>query len=144
MEGTVRSAVSSASAERLFEVACDVAAYPEWATAVKEVEVLATDEAGRVAQARFVVEALISEISYVLNYTYESPTSITWQAEPGDDIRSMEGSYRFEDADGGTEVMYALKVEPAFKVPGFLRDRAERQIVSTALRELRKRAEGED
>ncbi|MDH3425643.1 MAG: SRPBCC family protein [Acidimicrobiia bacterium] len=141
MEGTVKSAESSASAERLFEVASDLEAYPEWATAVKEVEVLATDESGRVTQARFVVAALIREISYVLNYTYEPPRSITWRAEPGDDIKAMEGSYRFEDVDGGTEVMYALAVEPAFKVPGFLRGQAERQIVSTALRELRKRAE---
>jgi len=42
---------------------------------------------------------------------------------------------------GGTEVLYALRVEPAFTVPGFLRRQAEKQIVSSALRGLKKRAE---
>jgi hypothetical protein len=44
--------------------------------------------------------------------------------------------------DGATEVVYALSVEPNFTVPGFLRRQAEKQIVTTALRGLRKRATG--
>ena len=49
----------------------------------------------------------------------------------------MEGSYEFNELDdGGTEVVYALQVEPAFTVPGFLRRQAEKQIVSSALRGL--------
>ena len=54
----------------------------------------------------------------------------------------MDGRYEFYDLeDGGTEVVYALRVEPNFKVPGMLRRQAERQIVATALRGLRDRAE---
>jgi hypothetical protein len=54
----------------------------------------------------------------------------------------MEGSYQFNELEeGGTEVLYALKVEPAFTVPGFLRRQAEKQIVSNALRGLKKRSE---
>jgi len=53
----------------------------------------------------------------------------------------MEGSYRFTPTDDGTDVVYALAVTPAFKVPGFLRSQAERHIVTTALRSLRRRAE---
>ena len=54
----------------------------------------------------------------------------------------LEGSYVFTMVDGTTEVMYALKVETKFKVPGFVRRQAEKQIVTTALRGLRKRVLG--
>jgi hypothetical protein len=38
-------------------------------------------------------------------------------------------------------VLFALRVDPAFTVPGFLRRQAEKQIVSSALRGLKRRAE---
>ena len=66
----------------------------------------------------------------------------SWSAEPGDDITAMDGSYQFNELDdGGTEVLYALRVDPAFSLPGFLRRQAEKQIVSSALRGLKRRAE---
>jgi len=142
MEGTVRTAVSTATPEQVFAVASDLESYPEWAEGVKGVELLATDDEGRATSARFDVEAMVRRISYVLDYTYEAPNLIRWKAQPGDDIEEMEGSYTFtETEDGGTEVVYALAVTPAFKVPGFLRSQAERHIVTTALRSLRRRAE---
>ena len=67
---------------------------------------------------------------------------MSWNAEPGTDIKDMEGYYAFNELDdGGTEIVYALRVEPAFIVPGFLRRQAEKQIVQAALRGLRDRAE---
>ena len=54
----------------------------------------------------------------------------------------LEGSYQFTSLDDATEVVYSLTVEPNFTVPGFLRRQAERQIVTTALRGLRKRVTG--
>jgi hypothetical protein len=38
--------------------------------------------------------------------------------------------------------VYSLSVEPKFTVPGFIRRQAEKQIVTTALRGLRKRVIG--
>ena len=141
MEGTVRSAESSATPEALFAVAVDLESYPEWAEGVKEVEILETDAEGRAAAASFVVEAMVRKINYVLEYEYDPPHEIKWTARPSDDIEVMEGSYRFTETDNGTEVVYALAVTPAFKIPGFLRSQAERHIVTTALRSLRRRAE---
>ncbi len=64
------------------------------------------------------------------------------EAEPGPDLKELEGSYVFNEvADGRTEVVYGLKVEPSFTIPGFLRRQAEKQLVGTALRGLRKRVE---
>ena len=66
-------------------------------------------------------------------------------AEPGPDIKVLEGRYEFNELDGeGTEIVYALRVEPAFTMPGFLRKQAERQIVGAALRDLRRQAEARE
>ncbi len=142
MEGTVQSIEVSADVQTIYEVALDLEAYPEWATGVKEVEIEEEDEHGRPTRVAFVADAMIKEISYTLLYSYELEDGFSWSAEPGKDIKAMDGSYRFHALDeGGTEVLYALKVDPAFTVPGFLRRQAEKQIVSNALRGLKKRAE---
>ncbi len=141
-EGTVDSIEIKATPAEVFAVAADVGAYTAWATGIKEVEVLETDAAGRPSRARFVVDVMIREISYSLTYHYDQPASMTWVAEESPDIKELEGSYTFTDiGDGLTEVVYALKVEPAFLIPGFLRRQAEKQLVGTALRGLRKRVE---
>lgn len=142
MEGTVQSIEVSADPQTVYEVALDLDAYPEWATGVKEVEIAEEDEQGRPLRVSFVADAMIKEIAYTLLYRYDLDNGFSWSAEPGADITAMEGSYQFNEMeDGGTDVLYALKVEPAFTVPGFLRRQAEKQIVSNALRGLKKRAE---
>jgi uncharacterized membrane protein len=142
MEGTVQSIEVSADPQTIYEVALDLDAYPEWATGVKEVDIHEEDEYGRPVRVSFVADAMIKEISYTLLYRYDLENGFSWSAEPGIDITAMEGSYQFNAMEeGGTEVLYALRVEPAFTVPGFLRRQAEKQIVSNALRGLKKRSE---
>jgi uncharacterized membrane protein len=141
-EGTVQTIQVAAPAEVVFDVAAHVEHFPEWATGVRETEVLAENKDGTPARARLVVDGMIRTITYVLNYTYDGIARIEWTAEPGEDIAAMDGRYEFYELENGdTEVVYALKVEPNFKVPGLLRRQAEKQIVGTALRGLRDRAE---
>jgi uncharacterized membrane protein len=142
-EGTFQTLEIDAPAEALYDVAADIASYPEWATGVKEVEVLERTSEGLVERARFVVAGMVKEIEYVLRYTHDRPNVLSWVAEEDSkDVRMLEGSYTFTAVDGATEVVYALTVEPNFKMPGFLRRQAENQIVTTALRGLRKRVTG--
>ncbi|MDH4116396.1 MAG: SRPBCC family protein [Acidimicrobiia bacterium] len=139
---TVQSIDIDAPAAACFAVAADIASYPEWATGVRTTEVLESDADGRVLRAHFVIDGMVKEIAYTLVYTYDEPSSISWSAEPGDDLKSLEGSYRFSPLeDGRTEVVYALRAEPGFTIPGFLRRQVEKQIVGTALRGLRERVE---
>jgi ribosome-associated toxin RatA of RatAB toxin-antitoxin module len=141
-DSTVQSIEIAATPEACFAVAADIASYPEWATGVRATEVLDHDASGRVERAHFVIDGMVKEIAYTLRYTYEEPHRIAWTAEPGDDLNSLEGSYSFKALeDGGTEVVYALRAEPAFTIPGFLRRQVEKQIVGTALRGLRERVE---
>lgn len=144
MEGTIRSTETTASPEEVFAVAVDIEAYPDWATGVASVEVIEHDDQGRPARAAFSVDGFIKRISYELEYSYDEPHVISWTAVPGEDISEMEGSYEFRELDtGGTAIAYALRVNPNFAVPGFLRRQAEKQIVQAALRGLKRRAEGD-
>lgn len=143
MEGTVQRIEVSADPQHIYEIALDLEAYPDWISGMKEVEVVEEDEHGRPVRVDFRADAMIKEISYTLLYSYEMENGFSWTAEPGSDIKAMDGSYEFNALeDGSTEVLYALRVDTAFSVPGFLRRQAEKQIVSSALRGLKKRAEG--
>lgn len=139
-ESTVQSIEIDAAPADIFAVALDIETYPEWASGVKQVEVLETDDEGRPHRAAFVLEGFVKEISYELVYDYDPPHRMSWKADPSPDINMLEGSYTFrEKEEGATEVVYAFTVDPSFKVPGFIRRQAEKQIVTTALRGLRKR-----
>ena len=48
-EGTVQSIEIPASPEFIFEVLADLESYPEWITAMREVEILERDEMGAAA-----------------------------------------------------------------------------------------------
>ena len=142
VEGTVQRVEVSAEPQHVYEVALDLEAYPDWTGGVKSVTITEQDEYGRPTQADFIVDGMVKELSYTLDYDYNYDNGFAWKAIPNADIRSLEGRYEFNDLDGGgCEVVYALKVDPAFTVPGFLRRQAEKQIVGTALRGLKKRAE---
>lgn len=139
-EGTFSQLEIDVTPEELYDVAADVAAYPEWASGVKEVEVLGLDNEGRVDRARFVLEGFVKEIEYVLKYTHDRPKTLSWVAEESDDLKMLEGSYQFSPTDtGSTEVVYTLTVDTNFTIPGFIKRQAEKQIVNTALRGLRRR-----
>ncbi len=100
-EGTVQSIEIPASPEFIFEVLADLESYPEWITAMREVEILERDEDNRPDRARFLVDAMIKEIAYELDYVHEPPLRMSWTAVPGDDIRQMVGSYELTELEGG-------------------------------------------
>jgi ribosome-associated toxin RatA of RatAB toxin-antitoxin module len=142
VEGTVQSIEVSASAHRVREVALDLEAYPEWITACRSAEILEEDAAGRPYRASFAFQAMIREIVVTLRYSYELEGGFSWTAEPGPDLDALDGSYEFKPIDeANAEVLYALRVEPSFTIPGFLRRQAEKELVQSALRGLKKRAE---
>ncbi len=130
-----------ATADEVYAVAQDLETYPEWASGVRTVEVHETDAAGRPTRASFTIEGIVKEIHYTLTYTHTHPTKMAWEADEGGDVSQLTGSYDFNEVDGKTIVTYALRVEPTFRVPGFLVRQGEKQIVGAALRGLKKRVE---
>lgn len=140
-EGTVQNIDIGAPAADVYRVAAELADYPTWAQGVKTVQVLESDAAGLPLRASFVVDAMMKEITYELRYTHDVPNLMTWEAVPGPDIKEMQGSYKFTEDDGVTSVVYALRVDPSFPVPGFIRRQAEKTLVGVALRGLKRQVE---
>lgn len=141
-DGTVQRIDINAPLVTVYAVASDLAEYPDWAQGVRSVSIDEVFEDGSPHRAVFTIDGMMKEITYELVYEHDAPTFMSWVAVPGADIKAMDGSYEFtERADGSTSVVYTLKVETAFKVPGFLFKQAEKTIVSAALRGLKRRAE---
>ena len=130
-----------ATAEELFDIATDFGTYPDWNPQIKATEVKETDEDGRASHVWFKIDAKIKVLSYTLEYDYgDAPRSFSWDLVDGD-VKVLRGSYTFDEFDDVTEVQYEMEIDPGFPVPGFLKKQAQKQIVRSALQDLKKRAE---
>jgi hypothetical protein len=79
----------------------------------------------------------------VLEYAYaEDLSRIEWHLVRGETQKSQHGSYDLADnGDGTTTVTYTLAVELSIPMLGMFKRKAEKVIMDTALKELKKRAE---
>jgi ribosome-associated toxin RatA of RatAB toxin-antitoxin module len=141
-ERAVESISVAADPGTVFAVAVDLEDYPEWVGDLKSVVVTERDPKGRPLVATFRAAAFGRSSTYTLRYDYhEAPTVLSWVMVEGDLTSKLDGSYRFDPADGGTLVTYQLEVELRVPIPGFVKQRAAQRIQGTALRELKARAE---
>lgn len=133
----------AAPPERCYAVVTDIERYPEWAADIKQVTIDRRDGEGRPLLCTFRAAAFGRSTSYTLEYDYsDAPHVVAWRQIRGDIATKLDGSYVFEPAvGGGTEVTYHLEVELRVPIPGFIKLRAASRIISTALRELKARAE---
>jgi ribosome-associated toxin RatA of RatAB toxin-antitoxin module len=130
-----------ATPKEIMTVIADFAAYPEWADSMRETEVLSTDEAGRPKQVRFKVDAGAISDEYTLDYTW-SRNEVTWTLVQAKMVKGMDGAYVLRDLGAeGTEVTYRLAVDVAIPMIGMLKRKAEKVIIDTALKGLKKRVE---
>ena len=140
-EQTTSTIIVNATPKAIMAVIADFEAYPEWADSMRETEVLATDEAGRPKQVRFKVDAGAISDEYTLNYVW-SRNEVTWTLEKAKMVKGMDGAYVLRDlGDQGTEVTYRLAVDVAIPMIGMLKRKAEKVIIDTALKGLKKRVE---
>jgi uncharacterized membrane protein len=130
--------------DRVAAVICDFASYPQWAEAMKRVEVLSEYEDGYAAEVRFVIDAGVLADDYTLEYSYaEDISRIEWHlVAPSKTQKSQNGSYDLvENQDGTTTVTYTLEVELSIGMLGMFRRKAEKLIMDTALKQLKRRVE---
>lgn len=133
-----------ASPEECFAVAIDFASYTDWASDIKEVEVLAQDDNGRGGDVSFRVAAMGRSTRYTLRYSYGSnPLRMSWRLIEGDVMERIDGEYEFVPIDDGTrcEVRYYVSVDMLVPLPGFVKRRAEAKILHTAMADLKARVE---
>lgn len=140
---TTSSITVGADRAAVMAVIADFAAYPEWAGQVKEAEVLSTGADGRPETVRFVLDAGVISDAYTLGYTWQDDESVRWQVvEPGKMLAELAGSYQLTETGTGTEVTYELSADLKVPMIGMIKRKAEKVIVDTALKGLKKRVEG--
>jgi ribosome-associated toxin RatA of RatAB toxin-antitoxin module len=143
MARTTSDIVIDAPADRIMDVIADFASYPAWATGVKAADVVATTESGRAEQVHFVLEAAPIRDEYDLGYVWDGSRTVSWSlAEPGSMLTSMDGAYVLEPlTDAQTRVTYQLAVDVSVPLLGMLKRKAEKVIIDTALKGLKKQVE---
>ena len=131
----------SAPADQVMAVIADIDRYPEWTGQIKSAEVLDADADGRPRQARFVMDAGVLKDEYVLEYDW-SDSGVSWELVGKSSVqKSQTGSYALADRGGSTEVTYSLSVDIAMPMLGMFKRKAEKMIMDSALKELKKRVE---
>ena len=135
------SAAITAPPERCFDALLDYESFPDWQRAVKAVEVLGLDEAGRGREVEFRIDAKVKQVRYVLRYSYEPPGWIGWEYVEGD-VKDVGGEFLLEEDGGGTLATYRLTLDAGVWMPGPVRKVLSDQVMKGAVEDLKRRVEG--
>ena len=144
---TESSIVIDAPPGEVLDVIADFEAYPKWAGEVKDVSVLAEEGDGWADQVQFTLDAGAIKDTYVLDYEWDVKDDgtgvVSWTLVEATVLKAMNGSYTLA-ANGAdaTTVTYRLAVDVKIPMLGMLKRKAEKVIIDTALKELKKRVEG--
>ena len=131
----------AAPPEQVLAVIADIDSYPEWTGQIKSAEVVETTADGKPAQARFVMDAGVLKDEYVLAYDWND-SGVRWELVGKSAVqKSQVGSYSLAPQGSGTEVTYKLAVDISMPMLGMFKRKAEKMIMDSALKELKKRVE---
>ena len=140
---STQSIMVDAPPEAIMAVIADFPAYPEWANAVKETEILQTGADGKAEQVRFTLDAGPFKDVYTLAYDWAPDgLAVHWSLVKGQMQRAQKGSYELAPQGARTKVTYTLSVQLVVPMIGLFRRKAEKVIMDTALKELKRRVEG--
>src|SRR5215218_7142680 len=139
---STQSIVVEAPAADVMAVIADFPAYPQWVSAAKEVDVLERGADGRASRVHFVLDAGAVKDDYVLAYTWDGDRAVSWTLVQGQMQKRQDGSYTLVEKDGRTEVTYSITIDLSIPMLGMIKRKAEKVILDTALKELKKRVEG--
>jgi ribosome-associated toxin RatA of RatAB toxin-antitoxin module len=131
-----------ATPSEVMAVVADFEAYPDWVGNLEEVEVLARDRRGRGTRVAFRLRTPMGDQAYTLAYRYQpKDAGVTWTYVEGT-LDDLAGSYELDPSDDGTtKVTYRLEVALGVPLPGLVKRQAAKQIVRSALADLKRRVE---
>ena len=138
---STQSIVVDAPAAAVMAVIADFPAYPTWVSAAKQVEVLEAGPDGRARQVHFVLDAGPVTDDYVLDYTWDGDRRVDWTLVRGQMQKKQDGSYVLDESAGSTTVTYTIAIDLTIPMLGLIKRKAEKVILDTALKELKKRVE---
>ena len=138
---STQSIVVDAPAAEVMAVIADFPAYPTWVSAAKQVEVLEPGPDGRARRVHFVLDAGAVKDDYVLDYTWDDDRRVDWTLVQGQMQKRQDGSYTLRALGASTEVTYTITIDLSIPMLGMIKRKAEKVILDTALKELKKRVE---
>jgi ribosome-associated toxin RatA of RatAB toxin-antitoxin module len=138
---TSSSIVIEATPEQVMDVIADFPRYPEWAQGMRTAEVRSTYPDGRAEEVFFEIEASPIKDAYTLKYDWRGNDAVEWTLTSGKMMKRLDGSYVLTPKGDATEVTYRLAVELSIPMIGMLKRKAEKVIIDTALKGLKKRVE---
>ena len=131
----------------VLDVIADFESYPQWATEVKKVAVLTEEGDGWADQVQFTLDAGAIKDTYTLDYEWDVARNgtgvVSWSLVQANVLKAMNGSYTLASSGKDqTTVTYRLAVDVKIPMLGMLKRKAEKVIIDTALKSLKKRVEG--
>jgi hypothetical protein len=132
--------IAAAPAQVMAAIA-DFANYPKWAASLTRVEILQTGPDGRAKRVAFTLDTGVVNDDYELEYLWNGDESVQWHLSRGEVMKSQDGEYTLEPRNGGTFVTYSLSVDLGVPLLGMLKRKAERLVMDTALKGLKKYVE---
>jgi uncharacterized membrane protein len=139
---STQSITVDAPAADVMAVIADFPSYPQWVAAAKKVEVVEAGDDGRARRVHFVLDAGAVKDDYVLDYTWDDDRAVSWTLVTGQMQKRQDGSYVLTETGGRTEVTYSITIDLSIPMLGMIKRKAEKVILDTALKELKKRVEG--
>ncbi len=131
----------NAPSDKVLGVIADIPSYPQWTGQIKSAEVLEEGPGGRPKQAKFVMDAGVLKDEYTLEYDWND-SGVSWKLVGKSTVqKSQVGSYTLVDKGEKTDVTYKLAVDIAMPMLGMFKRKAEKMIMDSALKELKKRVE---
>ncbi len=140
-EQTTSTITIDAEPSVIMAVISDFESYPVWAQGVKKADVVETGADGRAEQVYFELDASPIKDAYTLRYDWEGDQAVRWSLAEAKMLKAMDGAYELTPRGSGTEVTYRLAVDIAIPMIGMLKRKAEKVIIDTALKGLKKRVE---
>jgi ribosome-associated toxin RatA of RatAB toxin-antitoxin module len=130
----------AAKPDEVMAVIADFDHYPDWVDSMKSAEVLTTG-GGKAKTVRMVLDHTLVKDDYVLAYDWK-PRAVSWKLIEGKLLRAIDGSYVLKPNGTGTTVTYTLTVDINMPMIGMFKRKAEKTIIDSALKGLKKRVEG--
>jgi ribosome-associated toxin RatA of RatAB toxin-antitoxin module len=126
--------------EAVLEVIRDVEAYPEWTNGISKAVVVEPAKDGPAKVTFSMSQSGLSD-HYTLLYDWRAD-GVDWTlAEPTKLQKSQKGSYQLSPSGAGTQVTYLLTMDIKVPMIGMMKRKAEKMIIESALKELKKRVE---
>lgn len=137
-----QSILIDAPPDAIMAVIADFPAYPQWTGSITTCEVQDSHPDGHARTVHFVVDAGVVKDDYLLEYDWgPGGDRVSWSLVKGQLQKGQHGSYVLIPVGDSTRVTYSLAVDLNVPMLGLLKRKAEKVIMDTALKELKKRVE---